>query len=151
MEIKCSSRRVTHCAIVTFQRASPEAKILVDGSPLGKTEALQLHHFARVLFGSSNLFCFSLPAERDEAQKAGKTWKTPTYEDAQVCLEQCALCLTSAARNCRTRRPYTTPRGPVERRYSSTGVPYSLSFLLCRLSSESCESFHSPSVFDPDR
>lgn len=61
----------------------PEAKILVDGSAL-RGESTQLHHYSRVMFGSSALFCFTLPSERDAAQAAGQTLRTPTYEVAQV-------------------------------------------------------------------
>eukprot|EP00048_Salpingoeca_helianthica_P001914 m.52729 g.52729 ORF g.52729 m.52729 type:complete len:981 (-) comp11792_c0_seq1:836-3778(-) len=76
-------------AIVTYdgtkifiKKAVPEAKILVDGSPL-RSEGAELHHHSRVMFGSSSLFCFTLPSERDAAATAGQVLHTPTYEDAQ--------------------------------------------------------------------
>ena len=65
------------------QKAAPEAKILVDGQPVSN-DAVALHHHARVLFGSNHLYCFENPTERDAGLKAGKKWKVPTYEDAQV-------------------------------------------------------------------
>ncbi len=61
----------------------PEAKILVDGTAV-RSEGVELHHHSRIMLGSSSLFCFTLPAERDQAMAAGQVLATPTFEDAQV-------------------------------------------------------------------
>ncbi len=74
---------------VFIQKSAPTAKILVNGDPLGDARR-ELHHNIRILFGSSTLYCFCHPTERDAGIKAGLKWPTPTYEEAQAEIAQCS-------------------------------------------------------------
>jgi len=55
------------------------ARTLVNGDPVS-AEKLQLHHNDRLMFGTTQLYVFVNPKERDAA---GKAYPTATYEMAQ--------------------------------------------------------------------
>jgi hypothetical protein len=90
MSSKKLSTRSRH-AVVSFdgdkafiQKGTPEAKISLNGKIIENTDLHQLHHHDRLLFGTSNLYVFSYPKERDSLKAQGTKFKPPTYEEAQV-------------------------------------------------------------------
>lgn len=68
--------------IVTLRKATTAAKVMLNGKKCPGT-SVELHHYDRLLFGSSQLYCVEHPKERDAGLAEGKTWKQPSYEDAQ--------------------------------------------------------------------
>ncbi len=81
----------SHHAIITMegekmflQRGSTNSKITVNGKPVESDEKIEVHHHYRVLFGSTHLYCLSIPTEREAAIQKGIKWKHPKYADAQV-------------------------------------------------------------------
>eukprot|EP00049_Salpingoeca_infusionum_P014008 m.261034 g.261034 ORF g.261034 m.261034 type:complete len:963 (+) comp15570_c0_seq2:394-3282(+) len=77
-----------HCEVTTndgvmfLKDVSGKDAVYVDGAKIG-SEAVEIHHNSRVLFGPSHLYVFSIPNERKAGDKVGKKWPTPTYAEAQ--------------------------------------------------------------------
>ncbi|XP_014675259.1 PREDICTED: kinesin-like protein KIF28P, partial [Priapulus caudatus] len=65
-----------------LERMNTDARTLVNGEPLTGDEAEELHHNDRVMFGTTQLYVFVNPRQRDDVAVA-TTWMMPTYESAQ--------------------------------------------------------------------
>ena len=70
----------------------------MNGKPLTSLDALEISHHDRVLFGTSHLFAFSFPQQREALKKQGMKFKPPTYDESQARWVSCMPLVTRCSK-----------------------------------------------------